>query len=489
MIREWAARASAARAGVPSRFRPGIPSRSSASLCRSGSARSSTGRSRSRRSPRSWAQDVRTTAGAERRGLAARRGSISAGSTSGSGSGASSLADARVEVHVRRSRARRTASPRRRRRPATTLTSASGASVRRIRSTPRTGPTASASAAADDRQRGDLQPVRGARAGRFAAGAPSAGWCLELDDRARSAPSARRARSAIGDQEHRRVSSETTTTAISERAEQRPHAVEREPVGVDRPDRAALRRARPAPGPSPPGRARAPASVSVVPRATTSRTSRRWRPRRRLSTPRSRGVATINVCRSATTIEIGSSTRPIPRKRPAPPTYIRSEAERICPQARRRARRSGAAGRPRRPREPRTTSDDEHARARRARAGGLSTRPLQGLRAAWRWRRRRSRSPRSRARRRRAPRSSWSRQPSDHAIGSVHCVFRFGPGGAVEERAAGARPSGPRSRSRGTSSRAAVGSLGIVSTVGPQVDVSGRVVSSQPTPCSAELPR
>ena len=48
--------------------------------------------------------------------------------------------------------------------------------------------------------------------------------------------------------------------------------------------------------------------------------------------------------RRATTIEIGSITRPMPRKRPGRLRYIRSDVKRICPQARRRARRRGADG-------------------------------------------------------------------------------------------------------------------------------------------------
>ena len=76
---------------------------------------------------------------------------------------------------------------------------------------------------------------------------------------------------------------------------------------------------------------------------------------------------------------------------------------------------------------------------------------------------------------------------SDHSIGRVHCVFRFGPCRPVEEGGLELAPPpfevDPRERLlRGSRLRGIVTTFGRSSRCGPRV-------SSQPTPASAELPR
>ena len=104
------------------------------------------------------------------------------------------------------------------------------------------------------------------------------------------------------------------------------------------------------------------------------------------------------------------------------------------PQARRRARRSGAAGARSPARAAKRTSERDARRARRPNASGRlhelderreppPTAPQKKSVAA---------GPEARCRP--GPCSSGRASPRDQVIGSVHCVFRFGPGRAVEER-------------------------------------------------------
>jgi hypothetical protein len=79
-----------------------------------------------------------------------------------------------------------------------------------------------------------------------------------------------------------------------------------------------------------------------------------------------------------------------------------------------------------------------------------------------------------------------SRQVSDHVIGSVHCVFRFGPVGPLKN-ARWSSPHRPSKPIQGNASSASPTSLGIVRTSGESSRVGPRV-SSQPTPSSPELP-
>jgi hypothetical protein len=79
------------------------------------------------------------------------------------------------------------------------------------------------------------------------------------------------------------------------------------------------------------------------------------------------------------------------------------------------------------------------------------------------------------------------RQPCDQRIGSVHCVFRFGPVGPLK-KAGCSSPQRPWNAIQGNAARAAAGELGIVSTTGRMSNVGPRV-SSQPTPCEPEAPR
>ncbi len=71
-------------------------------------------------------------------------------------------------------------------------------------------------------------------------------------------------------------------------------------------------------------------------------------------------------------------------------------------------------------------------------------------------------------------------------IGSVHCLFRFGPVGPLKN-AFCSSPQRPSKAIHGYAASAADGSLGMVTTRGESSRCGSRV-SSQPTPASAELP-
>ncbi len=165
---------------------------------------------------------------------------------------------------------------------------------------------------------------------------------------------------------------------------------------------------------------------------------------------------------------------------------MRADAASVWPHARRRARRSVAAGRQRGPRE---RVDERAGRATASTAVNWSgrltscTNALEPLPIA---RQKKSVAvvpntlPAGTAKLR-------SRQSSDHRIGSVHCVLRFGPVGPLKN-AGRSSPQRPWKAIQGKLVRASFASLGIVSTAGRR-SWCGPVVSSQPTPCSAELPR
>ena len=87
----------------------------------------------------------------------------------------------------------------------------------------------------------------------------------------------------------------------------------------------------------------------------------------------------------------------------------------------------------------------------------------------------------------RAPRRRGRASPADHWIGSVHCVFRFGPGRTVEEGRLQLSPA-TLEADPGELPRARAASVGIVATVG-RSSSCGPCVSSHPTPWDAELPR
>ena len=78
------------------------------------------------------------------------------------------------------------------------------------------------------------------------------------------------------------------------------------------------------------------------------------------------------ACRSVMSSEIGITTSPIPTKSRIRSTYMRPEADRIWPQARRRARRRGAAGR-QVAREIRIAASRAIPASKRPNASGLST--------------------------------------------------------------------------------------------------------------------
>ena len=75
----------------------------------------------------------------------------------------------------------------------------------------------------------------------------------------------------------------------------------------------------------------------------------------------------------------------------------------------------------------------------------------------------------------------------DHSIGAVHWVFRLGPVGPLKKLGRSS-PQRPWNAIHGNACRAWAGSLGIVRATG-RTSMVGPRVSSQPTPCSAELPR
>ena len=77
--------------------------------------------------------------------------------------------------------------------------------------------------------------------------------------------------------------------------------------------------------------------------------------------------------------------------------------------------------------------------------------------------------------------------PSDHVIGSVHCVFRFGPVGPLK-KAGWSSPHRPLNPIQGNSLTAVARSLGIVTTAGRTTRSAFRV-SSHPTPCDPDAPR
>ena len=169
---------------------------------------------------------------------------------------------------------------------------------------------------------------------------------------------------AIGIRKIEVASSETTSAAISERAEQRADAVERQAVGA-RAARPAVRgRSRRARAPSPPARGRA--------RAASAPCRSRGR-RRRASpllsppvwTPRTLVACRTSACRSVTSSEIGSEQRADPdEERQAPRRTSAHDARGSGPTrggGRRGAERSGATSR-----AVRTTTSSS-TRARRAR--------------------------------------------------------------------------------------------------------------------------
>ena len=72
----------------------------------------------------------------------------------------------------------------------------------------------------------------------------------------------------------------------------------------------------------------------------------------------------------------------------------------------------------------------------------------------------------------------WSRQPCDHVIGLLHCVFRFGPVGPLK-KAGWSSPQRPWKSIHGNAVRASAGSLGIVSIAGRRLVVRAvRVVAA-----------
>ena len=72
-------------------------------------------------------------------------------------------------------------------------------------------------------------------------------------------------------------------------------------------------------------------------------------------------------------------------------------------------------------------------------------------------------------------------------MGSVHCVFRFGPVGPLKN-AGWSSPQRPSNAIQGKSARAWAGSLGMTSSAGRVTRPEFRV-SSHPTPCEPDAPR
>src|SRR5215204_4377346 len=261
----------------------------------------------------------------------AGRTSISAGSSSGSSTGSSSCcvrASKYMYAVTRATKGMVSAYTT----PATIFSSASGASVRRISSAPRSGPAAIATAVPT--------PTREAT----------------FSQRPRTSSPLRRKASTA-----RRPSTSTTCAASDQRTPSQTAMGSPIPVAPSVIQAAASR-------PDAPRSARAwvsaslyastgltawssstrtsaqtvaawtrarPSSVSVVPISTALNTSA---PSPSPSTAISRLWSTV------ITSTIGMSKRPIPRNKSARPTYIRLADERTCPHDRRRPTRSGATG-------------------------------------------------------------------------------------------------------------------------------------------------
>ena len=169
-------------------------------------------------------------------------------------------------------------------------------------------------------------------------------------------------------------------------------------------------------------------------------------------------------CRSASSSEIGMNRLPMPMNSRRWLKYMRVDAARICPEARRRASRSGAAGR-HVARDAASTTRATITAKREQHDPRLSQRMRSGPASRGRSRRRRTSSCWCRARRPRARRRCGRASSLDQRTGSVHCVFRFGPVGPLK-KAGCSSPQRPSNAIHGNARRAAAGSLGIVLTSG-----------------------
>ena len=217
--------------------------------------------------------------------------------------------------------------------PATIFSNASGASVRRISSAPRSGPAASATGSADPDEGSHLQPAasHSSRLRRKASTVrrPSTSTTCAARDRGREPdgdgkPDPCRAERDPGDGEEAR------------RAEKRTGPRQREPVRLDRVDVAIL--------------------VDLVERADGGGLDEREAEQHQrgadqrdtgASAPRPhrrRRQRTAGPGAQVITRTVGISNNPIPRNSSGRPMYIRLAEERTWPHARRRPTRSGATG-------------------------------------------------------------------------------------------------------------------------------------------------
>ena len=191
------------------------------------------------------------------------------------------------------------------------------------------------------------------------------------------------------------------------------------------------------------------------------------------------------ACKSVTSNEIGKSTRPMPRNSVRCPAYIRAAAVRTWPHERRRARRSGAVGRHVARESPKRMSTRSAPRASRTGSGSSTSR-------------RRAVEPPPIALQKKSVVARPEGAACRNRVALVPPVRRhadwLGPRGlevgarrAVEERPLKLTPASLEPDPRKQGARFA-GIAGIVRTTG-RMSKLGPVVSSQPTPCSAELPR
>ena len=121
---------------------------------------------------------------------------------------------------------------------------------------------------------------------------------------------------------------------------------------------------------------------------------------------------------------------PIPSISPGFARYMRVAAASVWPQARRRARRSGAVGR-QAVRERANRSSKASSASPRVNCSGRWTSCTSALEPLPIARQKKSVAVVPNA----LPAGTvklWSRQSSDHVIGLVHCVFRFGPVGPLK---------------------------------------------------------
>ena len=199
-----------------------------------------------------------------------------------------------------------------------------------------------------------------------------------------------------------------------------------------------------------------------------------------------------SACRDASRAEIGSSTTPIPTKSGSPlDVHPAGGGEDLAPRAAAREAEAARSGATSRERVANTTSASNAASASRI-GSGSSARRRHGLRAGGDGVAEevgRARPERAASRNRVAARSR--QLSSDHRIGSVHCVLRFGPVGPLKN-AGWSSPQRPSKSIHGNAALRRLADRSGSSARPGEGRATAREVSSQPTPCrgrAAEVER